>query len=102
MRSEAQCQLATGGVSHHRQPFQIKLEPGVLLTYISQRRPNVGKRTRPASTIVADAAVLDIENRRTRPSQCVAQVSGMCEVIFRAPEATVDVQKNRVRSLARR
>src|SRR2546427_7950635 len=78
------------------------MESGVLLTHITVSRTDVGKRTWPSSALIADATILHIENRHARPSQRVAQMSGMRQAILRAPDATVNIQQNGIRSLARR
>ena len=91
MRSQAQCQLSAGGVSHRRQAFYIEMESGVLLTYVGVCCADIRESARPASAVIADSAVFDIENCRTRSAQRFAKMSGMREAILGAPEATVNI-----------
>src|SRR2546425_11783041 len=78
------------------------MESGVLLTHVPVGRPDVGKRTWPPSPIIADATVLHVKDRHARASQRFTQMPGMRQAILRAPESTVNIQQNGMRSLARR
>ena len=58
MRRQAQGELAASGMSHRREPSHVQLESGVFLENELIRRPDVGKRTGPSATVIANAVDL--------------------------------------------
>ena len=98
MSCQAQSELSSGGMPHYRQPFQVQGEFEVRLANEPVRRSNVSKGSGPSTALIPDATVLHIERRHARQPQRRAKMSGMCQVVLRAPIAAVDVQHNRVRS----
>jgi hypothetical protein len=106
VRRQTQRKLPARRMPHHRQAVQIKMESGMLLLNKAVGGLDVLERLRPPATVtvtvIAHAPVFDIEGGDARRSQRFAEVSGMGEVILRAPKAAVDVQQSGVRPLRQR
>jgi hypothetical protein len=102
MSREAQSQLPASGMAHHHHPLRARVVSSGLLPNVSICGADVGERPRPSAAFVADATILQIKRGETGFAQSVAQVSGMSEIIFRAPKAAVQIQQNRVNTLPRR
>ena len=82
--------------------FALAVKSRRFLADIAITGADVGESSWPSTTFVADAAVFKIERSETCRSQSVTQMSGMSEVVFRPPEAAVQIDQNRVRPVARR
>src|ERR1700687_4600303 len=61
---------------------------------------DIGEGAGPRSAIVADAAVFEVGGRQASGGKSCAQMSRMIEVIFGAPESSMDVNDKGIRRLA--
>src|ERR1700687_4658015 len=61
---------------------------------------DIGEGAGPRSAIVADAAVFEVGGRQASGGKSCAEMSRMIEVIFGAPESSVDVNDQGIRWLA--
>src|ERR1700687_1894326 len=61
---------------------------------------DIGEGSGPGSAIVADAAVFEVGRRQSFCGKSCAQMSSMFEVVFSAPESSVNVHDKGIRCLA--
>src|ERR1700687_3251556 len=61
---------------------------------------DIGEGSGPGSAIVADAAVFEVGRRQSFCGKSCAQMSSLFEVVFSAPESSVDVNDQGIRCLA--
>ena len=60
---------------------------------------NVGERAGPASSIVTDAAVFEVGGCKSPGGESRAEMACVIEVVFGAPEASMNVGDQRIRRL---
>src|SRR5580700_10647804 len=87
---------------HDHKPVQVQMKSGMLLQNEAVGGTDILKRAGPSSIEIAYTPVFGVEGRDPGGSQRLAQVSGVREVILRAPIAAVDVQENGARTLGAR
>jgi hypothetical protein len=99
VRSQAQCQLAAGRMTHYKNSFQIEIVLRGILHKKSIGGANVVERARPAAALVADAPVFKIGGSKTRGRERSAKMASVIEAVPRSPEAAVNVHHERTRIL---
>src|ERR1019366_3830919 len=99
---QTQRKLPARRVSHHHQPVQVQMEPGMLLLNQAVGGPDILERSGPSPTRIAHPPVFEVKGRDPGLSQRFAQVSGVLEVILRPPISPMNVQQYGVWSLGAR
>ena len=61
------------------------------------RRADVGKRAGPPTSLIADSAIFQVRCGETLSSKSCTQVTGMNEIVLRAPISAVNVDQQRAR-----
>src|SRR5215472_16184125 len=94
--SQANCQLSTCRVAGDAKAFQIEPRERVLLVSIEQaiRAAKVFKSTRPSTASIAHTTVLYVPACDAGLLQCIAEMAGISEIIFRAPIAAMNEENN--------
>jgi len=98
MTGETERQLSACRVSHHCQMFRAEMELRRIFANEPVCRPEVRKRPRPPATVVAHAAIFDVEGRYATRAQSLAQVPSVSKIVLCPPIAAVDVDENGVRA----
>src|SRR4029077_3039231 len=91
MRSETQRQLTSGGMSHHDCLRRVQFVALGDLGEVAITVADILERARPPAAWVAHAPILHVPGRESFGGECGAEVPGMIQVVFRAPETTVNV-----------
>src|SRR5579884_3248847 len=102
MSSQGECQLAAGGMPHHGQAGEIESVPLRHLRHETKRLIGVLESLRPAAAGISHSTVFHVPGRNALCGERSAYVTGMREVILRAPEPAMQEHKRRIRSLTRR
>ncbi len=91
MSGEAQRQLASSGVAHH--DYLRGVQFGALgdLGDVAVTVADILEGARPAAARVAHTAILHVPGRESFGSESGAEVSGVIQIVFGTPEATVNV-----------
>ncbi len=95
VRSEAKRKLASRGVAHHEHSRGIEI-----VTFCDLRDEAISVRdvfecAGPSTTGIADAPVFQVPGRNSLPGESGTQVPGVRKIVFGAPEASMDVDRNR-------
>jgi hypothetical protein len=92
--------MASGGVSGNAQPFKIELGNGIIFVFAQcmVSAADVFKCSRPSAAGIAYATVFDIPGGNTGLLQRVAKMSGVSEIVLRAPVAAVNKENDWMRS----
>src|SRR5579864_1618982 len=102
MSSQGECQLTAGGMPHHGQAGENESVPLRHLRHETKRLIDVLESLRPAAAGISYPPIFHVPRRHALCGESSAQVTGMREVILRAPESAMQEHKRRMRSFARR
>jgi len=100
MSREAKRKLPASRVTHHDDPFCVQVMGCGALHKKMIGGTDIGKRARPCPAFIAHAAVFEVGRGQTFCGESAAEVTGVIEVVFGAPEAPVDVDDEWIRRLA--
>src|SRR5215467_13623701 len=95
MRGQTEPELAPRGVAHHNDSARIKMVLGSVLRQKLICRSDIFKRAGPRSAFVSDTAIFKICGRNRLTGEGRAEMSAMIEIVFRAPESSVNVDNER-------
>lgn len=93
MGREGKGKLASRAVAHDDKFLRIKIMFMSILDEKIVGGANVVERSRPRSTFISNPAIFEICRGDPLGRERSAQVSGVIESVFGAPESTVDVEE---------
>ena len=102
VRPETQGELPARGMSHDDKAIDVQVESGTLLPNETIGRADIVEGPGPSAAGVSNAPIFKVKSRDARSSERLAQVARVCQTILCAPEATVNIQQNRMRSFGER
>lgn len=103
MRSKAESELATGGMSGDAEAIEVEMKEFIVITMKQPKcAANVGEASRPPAARIANTAVFDVACSDACLFQSVAEMACIGEVVFRAPVAAVDEKHDCVRAATAR
>ncbi len=88
---EAERQLASGRVPHHDDSSRVQVVPLCILQKKLVGRTNVCEGSGPAAAFISHAAIFKVGRRQPFRGKSGTQVTGVVEIVFRAPVASMDV-----------
>ena len=103
-RCETEREMATGGVSGDAELFEVEPRDGIIFMFAQCAigAADILKCSGPSAAGIAHAPVLDVPGGDTGLLQGVAKMSGVSEIIFRAPIAAVNEEDDWMRAFSGR
>jgi hypothetical protein len=101
-RGEAKSQMAAGGVSGYAELFEVEPSDGIIfvLAQCAVGAADVLKCSGPSAAGIAHATIFDVPCGDAGLLERMARVSGVSEIVFRAPVTAVNKEHDWMRAFA--